>query len=1391
MAEVLGVVTSIATLVQLTGTLSQLCYGYIKSAAGASKAAERIVTEVSALDGVLRALELLSQNTQAPQLPALELLAGQNGLFERCGKVLKELERRLNSAPGRRQKIGKAIAWPLEEKEINSLLTTVERHKAIFLLALTGDHTSILLEIKKEFEQFHQSFQSIQADEKREKILQWLSPNGLYGSHDAAREKHEENTGDWFLQSRQFKKWKCGPGQFLWLKGIMGCGKTILCSTVIEDLKNSGIDLTKKGLSHFYFDFQDQQKQKVTRFLTSAIAQLACQRATIPEEIEEMYDSQTRKLIEPSVDSLSLSLMSLMNDLSQTYLIVDALDECAELMRLLEVLRNLACETRVSILVTSREDQRIESMLALLPPDMASVVSVQGPAVDADVRLHIVNRLNTDPELNKWPAGIKKEIERSLVKGANGMFRWVSCQLDALHTCIRAADIRKMLKELPKGLYETYKRILQQIPESNHDDVHAILQWLAFSVRPMKLNEVAEAIAIEPWDFTRDPDRKLCRPEDILKICPGLVSISENGQGLRLAHYSVKEYITSKKIQEDTLSHFFVSKISANSLMGQVCLTHLLSFTDVDSMTERVLEKYPLLNYAARHWFNHARTVSDEHLDADLEDLCLMLLNPNDTSKLRQWLWIFDPEESHSRHNSQHGSKDPSISLPLYYACYLGLSRTTKALLGKNVNVNARSRRYGAAMHAASFKGHKRIVEMLLNSGADVALEAGRYSTPLQAAAYGGHMDIVQLLVKRGANIDAEGGEHGTALLAAAEKGDETMVRLLLDLNADLNLNVRGDYHGTAIQAAAYEGHQSVVSLLLDRGADINALSGQYGNALGAASYAGHEDMVRFLLERGADPTASGGYYGTALVAASYKGHLNIVCLLISRNADVDAAGGQLGWCPLQAAAYRRHREVVKYLLESNAQLGKVLRHAAENDHEEIVLFLLDTCSLISEKTESADDENSGNPTDKPTSIRQVERAIQLLLKCAALAQPSKPSGNVDLWFVGAALQGDNTDASVTLVPRRRDTGAPRKLDMLLEKVSDVELKRVPVPGGPPVKEHDDPRPPQPPSTPTARGRNQQPGAAPLQDYSPPRGPVSPSIVNSPRPNIPLTEQANLVRAEAAQAERKKPTNSETDTRKHVAEQVFRLPKYENAIAKGGQPPPVTNGRSNTKQGEVPATQNGEPAHLPEALMAGHAPTTIPSKRPSTPSVLLEKINPTRVTKEARAAIPESSSETRRPDAKHRVESLERISTEVPPQDETRDNQMAPVAAASTPSTSSSSSTPAETQKERAQLEGREPVVPLSPERDTQTAPREKARNATMSPARSVQIETKTGSEQKKTDDKAAIATTTKSNKSRAVLAKNETELHSRANSTSKSDSKAKVMNVEVRDKGIFSFLGR
>lgn len=58
------------------------------------------------------------------------------------------------------------------------------------------------------------------ADERQQKVHQWLSPPDPSSNHNSACKKRQLTTGSWFLGSDQFKEWKLSSNSFLWLHGI-------------------------------------------------------------------------------------------------------------------------------------------------------------------------------------------------------------------------------------------------------------------------------------------------------------------------------------------------------------------------------------------------------------------------------------------------------------------------------------------------------------------------------------------------------------------------------------------------------------------------------------------------------------------------------------------------------------------------------------------------------------------------------------------------------------------------------------------------------------------------------------------------------------------------------------------------------------------------------------------------------------------------------------------------------------------------------------------------------------------------------------------------------------------------------------------------------------------
>lgn len=463
-------------------------------------------------------------------------------------------------------------------------------------------------------------------------------------------------------------------------------------------------------------------------------------------------------------------------------------------------------------------------------------------------------------------------------------FRWVACQLEALGTCLSPSAILKALQTLPKTLDETYSRILLNIPEDYRAQAFTALQWLAFSGRPLRLEEVAEAVAVKPGCSIFQEIDRLFDPYEILTVCSSLVVFSETTKEMRLAHYSVKEYLLSDRIKRGFGANFHLMEVSAHRSIAEICCTYLLSFDRPDSLSLQPLNDFPLLCYAAENWYNHARMVQTDSQET-LDTMIFRLLDVTRNSSFYNWLRVFQPDRPWYGPKMQLDLTE--IGRPVYYASYLGLPEMVKKLLETGEDASSTGGYYGNPLQAAAVRGYEKVVRLLLEHGADINCRGGEYGSALQAAFVGSQEHIISLLIEHGADVNAQGGYYGNALQAALTRGLPQYVPTLIEMGADVN--AQGGQFGNALQAASRYWHESTVELLLEKGADVNASGGCYGNALQAASRGGNENIVRLLLAKGAHVNARGGSFGCALDAAKKSRNWNIFYLLLEWGADQSA----------------------------------------------------------------------------------------------------------------------------------------------------------------------------------------------------------------------------------------------------------------------------------------------------------------------------------------------------------------------------------------------------------------------------------------------------------------------------------------------------------------------
>ncbi|KAI9641514.1 hypothetical protein NHQ30_010325 [Ciborinia camelliae] len=956
----IGAASGVLGLLDVSFKITTGILEYSKQVKNYSKDIKDLRTEIKTLR---RILVQAKKGVNDSNYPIEDWPLATKSSFDHYQNLLNDVEAKIKKRTNR-------FSFPLFKTGFQTDIETVQRFRGMI-------NTEILMKV---------ATQGVS-----DKIYEWLSPLDPSQRHNDLRRRRHEKTGDWFVEEDDFKDWKISqPASLLWIHGIPGCGKSVLASRIIDALAAhcKGREAEGLGLAYFYFDFSIEEQQKKTKMIRSVIWQLAVRSPAARQVMTTKLWGFLLQKIQPGDDDLLACLDQMLKEFKESFIIIDALDECnREDQDVLKAVQRIAVRQRtLRTLVTSRKEPKIEKMMEKFKLGK-KFISLEGIGVDNDIRKYIRYKIQNDSDFERWHEDVdfQMQVEEKLVEKANGMFRWVECQLVTLRefyeTDQNGEDLRELLNSLPKTLDETYKRILQSVSKNSLQKTLTLLRWLCFSGRPLAIREVAEAFAIDVDKSRFNSSARFRMPSEVLKLCPGMiVTIVPTGinsrnldkvmddDEIKLAHFSVKEYLQSDGIREGKMSSFYVEEKLTNLYLARACLSYM-THIDPDNITSEILTEYPLATYSAQYWPIHTRIAlshgsSDQQLVRNIDQLLAS------NTKLLTWVKLFDPDTGKPRYDAVMSD----ILSPLYYASICGLSHKVETLITGGADIEVQGGILRRPLAAACRHGFALSVKLLLDAGANFTI-GSHDSSAMYDAALSGNIKVVQLLLakeKAAADNKEENMSwpicHIDAVSAACGRGYKDIVDELLvkndgtDINNDVSLLERTRW---VLQQAAANGSNHIVHQLLDLGAKLDIEGGWYGTALRAAAVNGHEPVVRTLMEKGADPHLHGnspgsafvsaicldrssifdfllqngrvninnneGMYGSPLQAASMCGNLKFVLNLLEKGADVNAEGG-LHHTALQAASTRGYEEVVEVLLNHGARAND-----SENDLGDVI----------------------------------------------------------------------------------------------------------------------------------------------------------------------------------------------------------------------------------------------------------------------------------------------------------------------------------------------------------------------------------------------------------------------------------------------------------------------
>jgi ankyrin repeat protein len=423
-------------------------------------------------------------------------------------------------------------------------------------------------------------------------------------------------------------------------------------------------------------------------------------------------------------------------------------------------------------------------------------------------------------------------------------FRWAKCSLDDIARLRNDKAIKQALTRLPKDLTETYERILANISEDDKELAFRIFQWLTCSLRPMKLQEVIEGIALELEDTMIDPEAFLNDPEDIIEICGSLVSLDLDRGTVSLGHFSVREFLTAPGRKTGAHPEYFIDPHKTNFELAKLCLTYLcLGHFSIGPCTtgqelKRRCDNYALYSYAASKWPGHAR----EHVDVEDEPFISLVehffvdfdMNGNFDSWRQAYtaLGYTSSENLLSSFNDYLRLDQDAEASRLIYACRLGLFSTAKRLIAIGFGVNAihlqetlgpKTRASGNALNAACQSGNLDVVELILSAGADINAIAGEHGSALLTAIIARHRwdgvpdcRVVEFLLQKGANVNMITPAKTWPLQTATNYHDFECATLCVQAGAEVGW--RDGNGSTMFENAAIFGEQEIFEMLRQRG---------------------------------------------------------------------------------------------------------------------------------------------------------------------------------------------------------------------------------------------------------------------------------------------------------------------------------------------------------------------------------------------------------------------------------------------------------------------------------------------------------------------------------------------------------------------------------------------
>lgn len=327
------------------------------------------------------------------------------------------------------------------------------------------------------------------------------------------------------------------------------------------------------------------------------------------------------------------------------------------------------------------------------------------------------------------------------------------------------------LESLSTNTTTIFDAAIQQVKNMNKHYFQVarhVLSWLVAAARPLKVDEVRHAFAINWADSTFDR-RYTLRDDEITRSCAGIVVIG--AEILQPVHESVLEHIRCSSVIFD----------NPHAEVALQCLTYLSQpgftklFITKDDYRNFVRD-HPLARYTTKYWFEH---VARSKPNNQVESRTLRFLK--NSAALLFSFYLQDPDL-------------PQGINGLHACAYFDMESWARRLIEDKVDINHQDGNGRTGLHWAVTYNHQWLVELLIQQDAQLDIEDRAGNTAFHLAVRQNREALVRCLIKSTARRDIRNKQGFTPLRWAIEHGPSSIVFVLVKSRVEVDVEDSDGY---------------------------------------------------------------------------------------------------------------------------------------------------------------------------------------------------------------------------------------------------------------------------------------------------------------------------------------------------------------------------------------------------------------------------------------------------------------------------------------------------------------------------------------------------------------------------------------------------------------------